>query len=128
MSIWPQNINTAFDLELSSLALAPAALFIELVLKAPTLGEEFLACRAGDDDSKVARLSVMRIDGRIAYFSEFCLSKDKILIAHITSSDCDPEQRARLCWERLEPLFSSIPPLGKSHISVMPLKPTKSPA
>jgi len=122
----PEKLNTSFDLELTSSCLGPAALFVELALKAATMGEKFLTCRAGHDDGKLARFSIMRLDGRLGYLSEFCLTKDKILIAHVTSNDCDAEQRTELCLERLEPLFSSIPPVGKSHISVRPVKTTQS--
>jgi len=124
MSIWSENINTAFDLKLRSSLLGPAALFVELALKAPTVGEKFVVCRAGEDDGTLARLSVSRIDGRLGYVTEFCLTNDAILVAHVTSNDCDPEQRVALCLERLEPLFSAIPPVGKSHISIVPLKQT----
>ena len=122
----PEKLNTSFDLELTSSCLGAAALFMELALKAPTFGDQFLVCRGGDNDSKLLRFSIMRLDGRLGDLSEFCLTKDKILIAHVTSNDCDAEQRAELCWERFEPLFSSIPPVGKSHISVRPVKTTQS--
>ncbi len=88
------------------------------------MGENFIAGRSGDDDGKHARVAVWRLDGRLGYVTEFCLAGNAILVAHVTSEDCDAQQRINLCWERLEPLFSAIPPVGKSHISIVPLKQT----
>ncbi len=123
MSIWPENINTAFDLELRSSLLGPAALFVELALKAPTAGEMFIAGRTGNDDGKHARFAIWRLAGPRGYLTEFCLTGDAILVAHVSSVDCEPHERVNLCWKRLEPLFSAIPPVGKSHISIVPISP-----